>query len=110
MNIGFYMCIIMTAFFAVTALLFGIMKEKSAKLISGFNMMPKEEQDLYDKAYMARDMRNSFMLWGGIMLAGAIGSYAASGYIAVIAYVVWGILFFRDVHVDARRAFKKYLL
>lgn len=107
MNMGFLLCIVLVPCFAVTSLIFGIMKEKSAKLISGFNTLPQKEQDLYNKAYMARDMRNSCVLWSLIMLIGAVCSYAISSYVAIIA---WGILFLKDVHLDAHKAFEKYLL
>ena len=48
--------------------------------------------------------------WAAVMLAGAAGSRFISGYFAVAAYVVWIVLFFREVHLDARKAFEKYLL
>ena len=108
MRLGFWMCIAAGFGFAVIGLMFGIFKEKSAKLVSGFNSIPKKEQDLYDKAYIARDMRNSCFLWTAVMLAGAVGSWLLSGYFAVAAYLVWIVLFFKDVHLDAHKAFEKY--
>lgn len=69
-----------------------------------------KEQEKYDKAWIARDMRNSLFVWAAVMLAGAAGSRFISGYFAVAAYVVWSVLFFREVHLDARKAFEKYLL
>lgn len=110
MNIGFYSCIVVVPCFMLMALIFGIMKEKGAKLISGFNGLSKEEQDLYDKARMVKDMRNSLVLWTVIMLIGAVGSYFITGYFAVAAYVIWLVLFFKDVHIDEKKAFAKYLL
>ena len=110
MNLGFWMCVVLVPTFAVIGLLFGIFKEKSAKFISGFNTLPKEEKNLYDKEKMALDMRNSYYLWTIIMSLGALGSYFISAYFAIIAYVVWGILFFRGVHIDAHKAFEKYLI
>ncbi|MBO5030633.1 MAG: hypothetical protein J6D08_01900 [Lachnospiraceae bacterium] len=44
------------------------------------------------------------------MLAGALVSYFITSYAALIAFIVWGILFFKDVHIDAHKAFEKYLL
>lgn len=84
------------------------MKEKGAKLISGFNSLPKREQEKYDQAQMSKDMRNSFTLWTFIMLIGALASLH-SGYAAIAAYVIWLILFFREVHLDPHKAFDKYL-
>lgn len=109
MNIGVWLCIVLVPCFAVIGILFGIFKEKSAKFVSGFNSLPKAEQELYDKSYLARDMRNSCLLWALIMLIGTVGSLFLSGYFAILAYAVWGVLFFKDVHIDAHKAFKKYL-
>ena len=49
MLIGFYMCIILVPCFAVLALVFAVFKEKSVKLISGFNTLPKWKQGKYDR-------------------------------------------------------------
>ena len=109
MNIGDWCCICVIPGFVLVGVLFGIGKERAARFISGFNMLPNKEQELYDKAYMARDIRNSCFLWAGIMAIGALLSWLLTAYMAIGAYVVWGILFFRDVHVDAHKAFEKYL-
>ena len=109
MNIGFWMCFVMVPFFAVIALIFAIGKEKSAILISGFNSLPKREREKYGKARMARDMRNSFALWSLVMLIGAVASLL-SGYAAIVAYLIWMILFFREVRFDPHMAFEKYLI
>lgn len=108
MRLGFWMCFVLAATFAVIALLFGIGRAKAARFVSGFNTIPKKEQELYDKAWIARDMRNSCCLWAAVMLIGAMGSCFISGYFAVAAYFVWIVLFFREVHLDARKAFEKY--
>lgn len=109
MNIGFWSCFVLVPVFGVMGVVFGLLKEKSSKFVSGFNMLPKEEQERYDKAYLARDMRNSCFLWTGIMLTGAVLSWMITSYMAIGAYIVWMILFFKDVHMDARKAFEKYL-
>lgn len=106
-GLGFYSCIVMVPAFWILALIFGIFKERAAKLLSGFNTLPEYEQEQYDRAWMARDERNNFLLWGGIMLAGAAGSLVWP-YAAVPAYCLWLILFFKGVRLDARKAFQKY--
>lgn len=110
MNLGFWFCIVLVPFFLLFGILFAVLKDKSAKFVSGFNSLSKEEQKLYDKAYIARDMRNSCFLWSAVMLAGALLSYFLTPYMAIAAYVVWGILFFKDVHFDEHKAFEKYLM
>lgn len=110
MNIGFWSCIVLVPCFVTIGLLFAIYKEKSSKFISGFNTLSEKEQALYDKAYLTRDMRNSCFIWAAIMLIGALISHLVTPYFAIVAYIVWGILFFKDVHSDPKKAFKKYLL
>ena len=110
MNIGFLSCIILVIPFAIIGVLFAIFKEKAAKFVSGFNSLSKEEQALYDKDHISRDMRNQCFTWAGIMLIGAMLSYFLTPYMAVPAFVIWLVLFFKEVHFDTYKAFEKYLL
>jgi len=110
MNIGFYLCGVLVIPFAIIGVLFAIFKEKSAKFVSGFNSFSKEEQALYDKARISRDIRNQCFIWTAIMLTGALLSYFLSPYMAIPAFVIWLVLFFKEVHFDNRKAFEKYLL
>ena len=77
-------------------------------MISGFNTIPKYQRELYDQDRMSRDQRNAFLIWSGIMGIGAILSYFISQYMGVIAFIVWLIMFFKDVHLDEEKAFGKY--
>lgn len=108
MNIGAIGCIIMSAFFAILGVVFFLLKEKGAILISGFNTLTKEQREQYDTVRMSKDQRNSFFVWTVIFILGAISSYFTSQYTAIAAFVIWLILFFREVHVDAEKAFAKY--
>jgi hypothetical protein len=90
--------------------LFAVLKERGTKLVSGFNSLPKAEQALYDKARIALDMRNQCFVWSVIMLLGALLSYFVTAYMAIPAFVVWAVLFFKEVHFDVHKAFEKYLL
>ena len=110
MNIGVYMCGVLVVPFALVGLLFAWFKEKAAAFVSGFNTLPKKEQQRYDKAGISHDMRNQCFLWSAIMLSGSVLSYFLTPYMAVPAFVVWLVLFFREVRLDARKAFEKYLI
>jgi hypothetical protein len=90
------------------ALLFTILKERGAMLVSGFNTMPKEERALYDIAKISKDQRNAFLIWAGIFGVGAVLAYCLTQYMAIIAFVVWLVVFFKDVHLDMEKAFGKY--
>ena len=57
---------------------------------------------------MSRDLRNSFFIWVIILAIGAVLSYYISQNIAIIAIIVWLIVFFKDVHLDEKKAFEKY--
>ncbi len=110
MNTGFWSCIIFLILFMIIGVLFAVLKEKAAQFVSGFNLLSKEEQALYDKAYISRDIRNQCFTWAVIMLIGAVLSYFFSPYMAVPAFVIWIVLFFKEVHFDTYKAFEKYLL
>ena len=106
--IGFWMCVVLAPVFAGLALLFACMKERAAGLLAGFNELSKQEQAAYDRAWIARDNRNIYLLSAAAMLAGAIGSLLLSGFFAVAAYAIWLFLQFRGFHWDARKAYAKY--
>lgn len=108
MNLGFWTCMVLVPCFWLLAVIFTIMKEKAAKLISGFNTLPKERQEQYDKKKLVKDNRNALFLWGGIMLVGAVLSQAVSQYAAIAAWIIWIVLFLKEVHLDADKAFAKY--
>ena len=86
MNIGFWSCIILVIPFLIIGVLFAIFKAKAAKFVSGFNSFSKEEQALYDKAHISRDIRNQCFMWAIIMLAGALLSCFLTPYIAIPTY------------------------
>lgn len=106
--LGFYICIVFVPVFWILALIFAIWKEKATILLSGFNFLSKEEREKYDRKRMADDHRNTFFLWGLIMLFGALGSRWISGYVALAVFAVWVVLFIKDVHLDMDKAYGKY--
>lgn len=108
MNTGFIACGGACLLFLLFALIFTIFKEKSAILISGFNSMPKEKRELYDKEKLSKDQRNACFIWAAIQGIGAVLAYCVSQYMAIAAFVIWLIVFFKDVHLDEHKAFDKY--
>jgi hypothetical protein len=107
---GSIVCGMLCAVFLLFALLFTLLKEKGAMLVSGFNTMPKEERARYDTAKLSRDQRNAFVLWAIIFGLGAVFSYFLTQYLAVAAFAVWLVVFCKDVHLEAEKAFGKYKL
>ena len=65
MNIGFWLCGVLVIPFVIIGVLFAIFKEKAAKFVSGFNSLPKEEQALYDKAHISRDIKKKSVFYMG---------------------------------------------
>lgn len=108
MNIGFYTCTILALLFLILGIIFALLKEKGANYVSGFNTLNHPEK--YDKAYISRDMRNQCFTYSLILFLGAILSYFISAIIAIPAYVIWAIVFFKSVHLNAEKAFEKYLI
>lgn len=109
-NIGFWLCAVLSIPFAIIGGLFAIFKEEAAKFVAGFNSFSKEEQALYNKAHISRDIRNQYFIWAVIMLIGALLSCFLTPYMAIPTYILWLVLFFKEVHFDNRKAFEKYLL
>ncbi|EDP10281.1 hypothetical protein EUBDOL_02295 [Amedibacillus dolichus DSM 3991] len=109
-NIGFWSCVVLVIPFGTMGILFALFKDKAAKYVSGFNSFSKEEQALYDKYQISRDMRNQCFTWTAILFIGALLSYFLTSYMAIPTYIVWLILFFKEVHFDNYKAFEKYLL
>ena len=105
MNIWGIICLILAVIFSILAAVFALLKEKGALLISGFNTLSKEEREKYDKKKI---MRNSLFIWAIILFLGAILSYYISKYCAIIAIIIWIVIFFKDVHIDSEKAFRKY--
>ncbi len=92
MNIGFWSCIILVIPFVIIGVLFAIFKEKATKFVSGFNSFSKEEQALYDKAHISRDIRNQCFMWTVTMLAGALLSCFLTPYMAIPTYIIWLVI------------------
>lgn len=57
---------------------------------------------------MSINQRNAFLVWAVILGTGAILSYFISQQIAIAAFIVWLVVFFKDVHLDEEKAFGKY--
>ena len=108
MNIGFMVCLVLAILFLVIGIMFSFLKEEGAKYVSGFSTLNHPEK--YDKAYISLDMRNQCFTYALILFLGAILSYFISDYIAIPTYIIWGIVFFKSVHMDAEKAFEKYLI
>lgn len=108
MNAGTIVCGVSCLICLLFALIFTVLKGKAAILISGFNTLPKQERDLYDKKSMSRDQRNTFLIWYVILGIGAVLSYFVSKYMAIAAFAVWLLVFFKDVHLDEEKTFGKY--
>ncbi len=87
-HVGTLACVILGSIFLIVAIIFALMKGKAAILISGFNTLSKQERELYDRTWMSRDMRNSFLIWALIFSIGAILSSLLSPYMAIAAFII----------------------
>ena len=101
-------CAILSLLFFLFGIVFMVLKEKAALLLSGFNALSKEERAQYDQVKMSRDQRNAFFLWAIILAMGYLCSLYMTKYCSYIALMIWLILFLKDVHLDVDKAFGKY--
>ena len=107
-GVAFYSCLSLAGLFFPLALLLMLLGEKGAVLISGFNTWPKSKRDMYDKRKLVSDQARLLWIWAIILSMGAVLSYFISPYFGLVAFILWLILAFKDVHWDANRAFEKY--
>lgn len=109
-NVGAISCGIFGALFLLLGAVFAALGERGVRFISGFGSLPPEKRELYDTERMWRDRRNGFFIWTAVFAVGAALSLLASQYFAVAAFIVWLVLFLKDVHFSAEKAFEKYKL
>ena len=108
MNIGTITCIAFVILFTFILSIFYILGEKSTTLISGFNLKSKDEREKYDVEKMIKDYKKAIFIWIFVLLIGSIASYYISQYCSIITFIIWVIIFFKDVHLDEEKAFGKY--
>lgn len=101
-------CLALAVVFGLVAIIFALLREKGTMLLSGFNTLPKEEKEKYNRKQLALDTRNSLLLWFSVLLLGAVLSYYFGNIFAIIALFVWIILFIKDFHYDLDKAYGKY--
>ena len=109
-NVGAISCGIFGALFLLLGAVFAALGERGVRFISGFGSLPPEKRELYDTERMWRDRRNGFFIWTAVFAVGAALSLLASQYFAVATFIVWLVLFLKDVHFSAEKAFEKYKL
>lgn len=108
MNQGVLVCLMFAILFFIFTVLFAVLKEKGAMLVSGFNTLPKAERVHYDHARISKDMRNFLFLCTGTFVLGAVCSYLISSYLAVVTILIWIVLMAKNTRLDAKKAFQKY--
>lgn len=110
MNILAVCCLMLGTLFLVFGVVFALLKEKGAMLISGFNTIPKAEREKYDKKKMSLDMRNLMLLYALVMFAGAVLAQYVHNGLGWASLILLAVLFFKEVHLDTGKAFGKYRL
>ena len=107
-GVGFYSCLFLAVFFIGLALLLALLGEKGARLISGFNTLPKAKQALYDQQKLVRDQCRLLVIWAIVLGGGALLSFFISQFFGVAALILWLFLSLKEIHWDANTAFEKY--
>ncbi len=108
MGIGTMMCLSLGIIFLIMAIVFTILQEKAAVLVSGFNSYSKEERLKFDTKRLSRDHRNMFLIWALIMGIGTLVCMFIDEQCVYIAMLVWLVFFFKEVKLDQEKAFGKY--
>ena len=111
MNTALALCLALIALlFAVLAIVFMLRREKACSLIGGFNFFTEEQQTQYDRARIAKDYQRLFILLAAVLFAGAVLTLFLGWWAFGLSILAMLILLFRDFHIFAEDAFKKYKL
>lgn len=111
MNAALALCLALIGLlFSAFAIVFAVRKEKACSLIGGFNFFTKEQQKQYDRARIAKDYQRLFSLLAAVLFAGALLSLFLGWWAFGLSILAMLILLFRDFHLYAEDAFKKYKL
>lgn len=108
MNTASIACLALAVPFALFALLFAVLREKGAMLVSGFNTLSEQERSQYDKNALCRDMRNKLVLWTALLSGGALAAHFVHPYCGWGALALWLALFLKGVRTNPEAAFAPY--
>ena len=111
MNAALCLCLaLMALLFSAFAAVFAAQKEKACRLIGGFNFFTEEQQKQYDRARIAKDYQKQFTVIAAVLFCGAGASLFLGWWAFGPAIAAMLFLLFRDFHLFADEAFKKYKL
>ena len=108
MNLSTILSLLLTLFFFILSLVFWALKEKSVFLISGFNILSKEERMSYDCVKLAKDQRKIFVWCTILWFISTILCFYVTEWVIFPAFVIWFVFFLKQVHLDFDQAFEKY--
>lgn len=100
--------LVFSGIFGVFGMIFLIFKEKACVLVAGYNFKTKKEREEYDEVRLSKDESNFLFRCAIIHLIGAVISIFIGALSFWIAFVVWIVYFFKNVHFDSEKAFSKY--
>ncbi len=98
------------ALFLVFAVIFTVQKEKACRLIGGFNFFSQEQQARYDRAAIARDYKKLFAWWTAGAFLFAVLAFWFAWWAFGAAAVLFLISIGKEMHIDAEKAFEKYMI
>lgn len=101
---------IFSAIFIGLGLLFLLSGENGTNYISGFNTLPKDRREGYDKKRIVADMRNRCLKGGLVSLAGGLLAMLFHDAFAILGILAAAVLFFQGRRWTAEKTFENYKL
>lgn len=101
-------CLFVACILAVGWYFFSILKGKAAVFIPGFLSIPEEKRKQYDTDRLVRDVRDSFAVSALVLAAGFVLGITVHVFCSAFLFVMWILIFFKDVNLDKEQAFEKY--
>lgn len=99
---------VISGIFTVLGIIFMILKDKACILISGYNTKTKKEREEYDEVRLSKDESKFFFKCAFIYFIGATTALFFNKICLGIAFLVWIIYLFKNIHLNQEKAFDKY--
>ncbi|MGM9940572.1 MAG: DUF3784 domain-containing protein [Bulleidia sp.] len=103
-----FACLITACIFALIAYYFTILKGNAAVFLPGFLLFSEERRKQYDTDRMIREKRDVIAGWATTLLIGSLLGFLVHPFCSAFLFVMWLLIFFRDVNLEKEEAYEKY--
>lgn len=101
-------CLLTACVLAVGWYFFSLLKGHAAVFVIGFLSIPEEKRKQYDTDRLVKDVRDSFAVSALVLAVGFVLGITVHVFCSAFLFIMWLLVFFRNVNLDKEQAFEKY--